>query len=133
MKLNRFKTWENKLDLKDSEAAKITDIKQNISRIEFKDTQPYEKIFDCRVIQKKRPVTKAYVERKKKNPTFSVFGAGKGNDNLRMNATITMVQRDNIWHPYYEIKVEDEDLGTKFKMNRTQNVVKQDDQDINNL
>ena len=90
-------------------------------------------MFDCRVIQKKRPVTKGYVERKKLNPTFSVFGAGKGNDNLRMNATITMVQRDNIWHPYYEIKVEEEDLGTKFKLNRTQNVIKQDDQDISNL
>jgi len=60
-------------------------------------------------------VTKAYVERKKQNPTFSVFGAGKGNDNLRMNATITMVQRDNVWHPFYEIKCEDEDLGTKLR------------------
>ena len=90
-KLNRFKKFKNTLDLKDNEAPKITDAKQNISRIEFKDTQAYEKVFDCRVLQRNRYVTKAYVERKKQNPTFSVFGAGKGNDNLRMNATITMV------------------------------------------
>ena len=104
--------------MKDSEAPKITDVRQNISRIEFKDTQAYEKVFDCRVLQRKRYVTRAYVERKKQNPTFSVFGAGKGNDNLRMNATITMVQRDNVWHPSYEVKCEDEDLGTKLR-NRT--------------
>ena len=75
-------------------------------------------MFDCRVLQRQCLVTKGYMERKKKNPTFSVFGAGKGNDNLRMNATITMVQRDNVWHPFYEIKCEDEDLGTKLRNNR---------------
>ena len=35
-----------------------------------------------------------------------------------MNATITMVQRDNTWHPYYEIKVEEDDLTTKFKQGK---------------
>jgi hypothetical protein len=36
---------------------------------------------------------------------------------LSLNSNITMVQRDNIWHPYYEIKLDDEDLGTKFRKN----------------
>ena len=93
--MNRFKTWENNLELKDSEATKITDVKQNISRVEFifKDDKPIEKVFDCRVLQKKRPVTNGYIERKKQNPTFGVFGleGKKTNANLRMNATITMV------------------------------------------
>ena len=115
-RLNRFQAWENTLEQKESESNKITDAKQNVSRIEFKDQTPIEKVFDCRVLQRKRVVTKNYAERKKLNPTFSVFGAGlgTGNDSLRMNATITMVQRDNTWHPYYEIKVEEEDLATKF-------------------
>jgi hypothetical protein len=62
-------------------------------------------------------VTKDYAERKKKNPTFSVFGTGmlSGDDSLRMNATITMVQRENTWHPYYEVKVEEEDIRSHFK------------------
>ena len=133
MKLNRFKVWENRLELKDNEVSKITEAKQNVSRIEFKDSMPIEKVFDCKVLQKKRPVTKGYVERKKLNPTFSVFGAGKGNDNLRMNATITMVQRDNIWHPHYEIKVDDEDLGTKFRKNKADEANRVGDKNITDL
>ena len=119
-RLNRFQAWENNLEQKESESNKITDAKQNVSRIEFKDQTPIEKVFDCRVLQRKRVVTKNYAERKKLNPTFSVFGAGlgTGNDSLRMNATITMVQRDNTWHPYYEIKVEEDDLTTKFKQGK---------------
>ena len=133
MKLNRFKPWENKLELKDSESIKITDIKQHVSRIEFKDDQPIEKVFDCRVLQKKRFVTKGYIERKKVNPTFGAFGCGSGNENLRMNATITMVQRDNIWHPHYEIKVDDEDLGSKFRARQTLNAAKPTEVGITNI
>jgi len=25
------------------------------------------------------------------------------------------LHRDNVWHPYYEIKTEEEDLGTKMR------------------
>ena len=67
------------------------------------------------------------------NPTFSVFGAGKGNDNLRMNATITMNMRENIWHPHYEIKVEEEDLGAKYRKNKTEAANKVGDVEINDL
>ena len=34
-----------------------------------------------------------------------------------LNSNITMIQRDNIWHPCYEIKLEDDDLGTKVRKN----------------
>ena len=26
-----------------------------------------------------------------------------------------MLHRDNVWHPYFEIKAEEEDLGTKLR------------------
>ena len=132
---NRFKVWENKLDLKESESTtKIIDTKQNVSRIEFKmDCTPYEKIFECKVLQRKRPVTKGYLERKKQVPTFSVFGAGKGNENLRANANITILWRDNIWHPYYEVKVDDEDLGTKYRKTMKEAAVKIGDVELNEL
>ena len=29
-----------------------------------------------------------------------------------------MIHRDNVWHPYYEIKVEEDDIGTRFKKNQ---------------
>ena len=38
-------------------------------------------------------------------------------EDFHLNSNITMVQRDNIWHPYYEIKLEDEDLGTRVRKN----------------
>lgn len=28
-----------------------------------------------------------------------------------------MVQRENIWQPYYEVKLEEEDLATRFRKN----------------
>ena len=56
-----------------------------------------------------------------------------GSDSLRMNATITMVQRDNIWHPYYEIKVEEEDLGTKFRRGRETQQTREGEQEINEI
>jgi len=33
---------------------------------------------------------------------------------------LTIVQRDNIWHPYYEVKLEEEDLGSKMRKNLEQ-------------
>ena len=33
---------------------------------------------------------------------------------------MTIVQRDNIWHPYYEVKLEEEDLGSKYRKNMEQ-------------
>ena len=115
---NRFKIWENKLDDDQKELQGIKDTKQHVSRIEWKANQPVEKVFEAKVLLVERKLTKGAMERRKLNPTFDAFGVGEPTlDNFRLNQNITMIQRDNIWHPYYEIKLDEEDLGTKFRKN----------------
>ena len=117
---NRFKIWENKLEdepKKDEKAIGVKDTKQHVSRIEFKGNQPFEKVFESKVLLTERKITKGAQERRKLIPTFDAFGVGSGMESMRLNSNITMIQRDNIWHPYYEIKLDDEDLGTKFRKN----------------
>jgi len=65
-------------------------------------------------------MTKGWEKRNKKQIGF---GIGQSLEEQRGNCGLTMVQRDNIWHPYYEIKLEEEDLGTRF---RTQIAQKKD-------
>lgn len=60
-------------------------------------------------------MTKSYAERRKRDPIFDAFGIGPGIEAIRGNAHITMLHRDNVWHPYYEIQTEEEDLGTRIK------------------
>jgi hypothetical protein len=43
------------------------------------------------------------------------FGIGANEDDLRQNVNLTSVQRENVWHPYYEIKTEDEDFKEKYQ------------------
>ncbi len=114
---NRFKVWENKLEEDTKELIGIKDTKQNVGRIEFKSNMPVERIFECKVLLSERKLTKGAMERRKQIPTFDAFGVGDGTESFRLNSNITMVQRDNIWHPYYEIKLDDEDLGTRFRKN----------------
>ena len=118
--LNRFSVWENKLEVDDKQIPKIKEQKMKISRTEFKNEKtPLEKVFDSRVMLREQYVTKGYLERRKKNPIFDAFGVTEENDKPYHNAQATMVHRENVWHPYYEIKVEEEDLGTIFR-NRQQ-------------
>ena len=35
-------------------------------------------------------------------------GIGEGFDDLKMNSVISTVQRENVWHPYYEVNLEGE-------------------------
>jgi hypothetical protein len=30
---------------------------------------------------------------------------------------LTIIQRDNIWHPFYEVKLEEDDMGAKYRKN----------------
>ena len=76
-----------------------------------------EKIFEGKALLCQRKLTLGCMERRKLNPSFDAFGVGQGMEHMRMNSSITMIQRDNIWHPYYEIKLDDEDLGTRFRKN----------------
>jgi hypothetical protein len=34
---------------------------------------------------------------------------------LKTNSAITTVQRENIWHPFYEVVIEDMDFAEKMK------------------
>jgi hypothetical protein len=46
------------------------------------------------------------------------FGIGASFEDVRGNVGLTMVQRDNIWHPYYEVTMEDAtDLKAAFLAN----------------
>ena len=93
----------------------MSDERKVVRKVEFRDAGPIVKHFDCRVIQSNHPVTKGYTERRKRDPIFDAFGVGEGDDAIRGNAHITMLHRDNVWHPYYEILTEEEDLGTKMR------------------
>jgi hypothetical protein len=39
---------------------------------------------------------------------------GTTEDDLRSNINLTSVQRENVWHPYYEVKLEEEDFKEKY-------------------
>ena len=59
----------------------------------------------------KRKVTKEYLERQAK---LRPFGIGTTEDDIRQNVNLTSVQRENVWHPYYEVKLEEEDFKEKY-------------------
>ena len=43
------------------------------------------------------------------------FGIGTTEDDIRQNVNLTSVQRENVWHPYYEVKLEEEDFKEKYQ------------------
>ena len=94
---------------------KVKDERKTVKKVEFRDAGPIVKHFDCRVMYSSHPVTKAYAERKKRDPIFDAFGIGGGADAIRGNAHITMLHRDNVWHPYYEIQMEEDNLANKIR------------------
>jgi len=63
----------------------------------------------------KRRVTKDYLERQLK---LKPFGIGTTDDDLRQNVNLTSIQRENVWHPYYEVKIEEEDFKEKLQRQR---------------
>lgn len=46
------------------------------------------------------------------------FGIGFTDDDLRQNVNLTSIQRENVWHPYYEVKLEEEDFKEKLQRQR---------------
>lgn len=46
------------------------------------------------------------------------FNIGKHEDDIRQNINLTSIQRENVWHPYFEVKLEDEDLKEKYQKSR---------------
>jgi len=43
------------------------------------------------------------------------FGIGASFDDLKTNSAITTVQRENVWHPFYEVVIEEMDFAEKMK------------------
>ena len=114
-RLGRFTPWVNRLEMPDAEVTKAVDVRQTVKKVEFRDQAPIVKFFDCRILKSSHPVTKGYAERKKRDPIFDAFGIDGGDEAIRGNAHITMLHRDNVWHPYFEIQTEEDDLGTKMR------------------
>jgi len=99
----------------------VKEAKINVAKIEYKLAERMEKTIECKVIQNKYQVTKGYTARKNKPVGVGeAFGVDSSADEVRNNIGLTIVQRDNIWHPYYEVKLEEEDLGTKYRKNMEQ-------------
>ncbi len=98
----------------------MKDTKIVIQKIEYKLDTRMQKEIECRALQSQVKVTKGYTQRKTKRPNDAVFGIENSAQEIRNNVGCTIVQRDNIWHPYYEVKLEDEDLGSKMRKNMEQ-------------
>lgn len=103
-----FPAWENHLE---HEAPKPVEIKKVIEKLDYKGKQKVKKELEIRSFVIKRKVTKEYLERRKIKP----FGIGTNEDDLRQNVNLTSIQRENVWHPYYEIKLEEEDFKDKYQ------------------
>jgi hypothetical protein len=73
---------------------------------------------ETRVLVKNRAVTKGFLERKAK--PIVPFGIGTGFEAERGNCGLTMVQRDNIWHPYYEVKMEEADIAAQYRQSQAE-------------
>lgn len=61
------------------------------------------------------------------------FGIGINEDDIRQNVNLTSIQRENVWHPYYEIKVEEEDFKDKIRNKKMAQMETAGNQDINEI
>lgn len=103
-----FPVWENNLE---KEPVKPHEIKKTLEQIGYKGKQKLKKEVEVRSFVIKRKVTKDFFERQAK---MRPFGIGINEDDLRQNVNLTSVQRENVWHPYYEVKLEEEDFKDKI-------------------
>lgn len=119
--MKQFKTWTNNLE---KDAVKIPDTEKMITRIEYRNQDRFEKTIKVMAMKTQMPVTKGYAERKNITP----FGIGTTFEDLKMNSVVSTVQRENVWHPYYELNIEAE---MDFKDQLQSNMKKRAEQDIN--
>lgn len=49
------------------------------------------------------------------------FGVGESLEEVKNNVGLTIVQRDNIWHPYYEVKLDEDDMASRMKKKIAEN------------
>lgn len=119
--MRQFQPWVNNLE---KDATKVPETEKTITRIEFKNQERFEKSIKVNAFKTQMKVTKGYVERKNIIP----FGIGTTFDDLKMNSAVSTVQRENVWHPYYELNVEAE---MDFKDQLQSNMKKRAEKNIN--
>ena len=119
--MRQFQPWVNNLE---KDATKIPETEKIITRIEYKNQERFEKSIKVNAFKTEMKVTKGLAERKNIIP----FGIGTTFDDLKMNSAVSTVQRENVWHPYYELNVEAE---MDFKDQLQSNMKKRAEKNIN--
>jgi hypothetical protein len=107
MPIKQFRVWKNNLE---KESTKYPEAPRTIQKIEFKQIDRLEKNINTQGYKVKWPVTKAYADRVKAEP----FGIGNTFDDQKANSVISTVQRENVWHPFYETVLEEMDFKEKM-------------------
>ena len=105
--MRQFKVWSNHLE---DDSTKLPEEKVVIQKVEFRNVDRLEKSVNTMAYMVKRPVTKGYAERKEVKP----FGIGTNFEDLKTNSAISTVQRENVWHPYYETIIDEMDFKEKM-------------------
>lgn len=82
-----------------------------VTKVEYKNQDRFEKTIKTMAFETQMPVTKYHTERK----GIQSFGIGTSFDDLKMNSVVSTVQRENVWHPYYELNL-DADVDFKEAM-----------------
>lgn len=100
--------------------------------MEYKNQDRFEKSIKAIAFEQPMAVTKHFEERKKNTIPF---GIGTSFEDLKMNSVVSTVQRENVWHPYYEINLEaeidfKEHMQSKMQSNKDANI---DGKDVSEL
>ena len=104
----KFCVWENKLG---EETAKLPEENKEIELDGYKGTTKVIKTQKVESYFRSRLVTKKHAERAQWKP-FNVDLSTE--DAIRQNFHVATLQRDQIWHPYYELKLDEEDFKDKM-------------------
>lgn len=105
--MRQFKRWENNLE---KEPVKPEEEKHVIFKIEYKVTDRVEKQIETIAYKTKHLVHKDITKRDAAKP----FGIGTSFEDLKTNNVISTIQRENVWHPYYELNHDEMDFKEKM-------------------
>ena len=94
----------------EKESVKVEEAPLVIEKIEFRNQDRWEKKINTQTYKVTRPVTKGYFERQKIKP----FGIGTSFEDLKTNAAISTVQRENVWISAFEHNFEELDFKEKM-------------------
>ena len=105
--MRQFKRWENNLE---KEPVKPEEVKDVVFKIEYKVTDRVEKQIETQAYLTKHMVSKDCLKRANMKP----FGIGTSFEDLKTNSVISTIQRENVWHPYYELNHDEMDFKEKM-------------------